>query len=313
MKPLISVIIPVYNREKYLHKCVNSVLTQTYANLEILLIDDGSTDNSRKILDDYAVKDSRVKVIYKNNGGVSSARNYGLKFAKGEYIGFVDSDDYIEPDMYEYLYNLITVYEGNISVCAVTDKPTLIKTQKPLAIPSIKAFTLLYKQSYVCNKLFCARIIKNIRFREDIIICEDMLFCFQAFVNANKIIYGPQKKYHYVNNINSATCRHNFSAKKFSYFKANDELLLYAKRYKLISLYIKILQSRAYMICGFLRQIVETNFQDINIQKKLIKDLRKIIFLHLISPYTLRNKLFGLMCCINFNFATKIYKQVYHK
>ena len=168
MKPLISVIVPIYNVEKYLPQCIESILRQTYTNLEIILVDDGSPDSCPQICDDYAAKDSRIKVIHQANSGVSAARNSGLKIAKGKYIGFIDGDDYIEPDMYEYLYNLITVYEGNISVCTVTDKPTLIKTQKPLAIPSIKAFTLLYKQSYVCNKLFCARIIKNIRFTHGI-------------------------------------------------------------------------------------------------------------------------------------------------
>ena len=312
MKPLISVIIPVYNREKYLHKCVNSLLAQTYANLEILLIDDGSTDNSRKILDDYAVKDSRVKVIYKNNGGVSSARNYGLKLAKGEYIGFVDSDDYIEPDMYEYLYNLITVYECDISVCAVAGKPTLIKTQKPIAIPSIKAFTLLYEQSYVCNKLFYAEIIKDIYFREDVAICEDMLFCLQAFRKTDKVIYGPQVKYNYIFNKDSATKR-RFYIKKLTYLTAANEVIDFAKEHNYIFLYLRAVQLKANMLGAFLKQIVEVDYKNVFIINYLIKDLRKIIFLHLISPYTLRNKLFGLMCCINFNFATKIYKQIYHK
>lgn len=101
---LISVIVPVYNVEKYLHKCINSILNQTYKNLEIILIDDGSTDNSGKICDEYALKDNRIKVIHKENGGLSSARNAGLDICSGDYIGFVDSDDYIAEDMYEYLY-----------------------------------------------------------------------------------------------------------------------------------------------------------------------------------------------------------------
>lgn len=98
-KPLISVIVPVYNVEKFLSRCLNSILAQTYNNLEVILVDDGSTDNSGKICDDYALKDKRIRVIHKQNGGVSSARNMALSVAKGEYIGFVDSDDYIENDM----------------------------------------------------------------------------------------------------------------------------------------------------------------------------------------------------------------------
>ena len=103
-KPLISIIIPVYNAEKYLKKCLDSVINQTYKNLEIILVDDGSTDKSPEICDKYAEKDSRIIVLHKENGGVSSSRNAGLDIFKGEYLSFVDSDDYVEPDYIEYLY-----------------------------------------------------------------------------------------------------------------------------------------------------------------------------------------------------------------
>ena len=101
MNNLISVIVPVYNVEKFLVKCVDSILAQTYTNLEIIIVDDGSPDNCPAICDELAKKDSRIKVIHKENGGASSARNAGLDIAKGEYIGFVDGDDYIAKDMYE--------------------------------------------------------------------------------------------------------------------------------------------------------------------------------------------------------------------
>ena len=96
---MISVIVPVYNVERYIRQCVESILEQTYADLEIILVDDGSTDGSGSICDEYKLKDNRVVVIHKCNGGLSEARNAGLDIARGEYIGFVDSDDYIEPDM----------------------------------------------------------------------------------------------------------------------------------------------------------------------------------------------------------------------
>lgn len=112
---LISVIVPVYNVEKYLSKCIDSILAQTYKNLEIILVDDGSPDNCPKICDEYAKKDNRIKVIHKENGGLSAARNVALDIAKGEYIGFVDSDDFIAEDMYEVLYNLAEKYNAEIS------------------------------------------------------------------------------------------------------------------------------------------------------------------------------------------------------
>ena len=115
--PLLTIIIPVYNTEKYLERCVESVRNQTYDNLEIILIDDGSTDASGGICDRLAEEDGRIVVLHKKNGGQSSARNMGLDIATGELIGFVDSDDYIVPDMYETLYNLMNEYEAEISCC----------------------------------------------------------------------------------------------------------------------------------------------------------------------------------------------------
>ena len=114
--PLISVIVPVYNVEKYLGKCVDSILAQTYENLEIILVEDGTKDNSGAICDAYAAKDSRIRVIHKENGGLSSARNAGMDIARGEYFGFVDSDDWIEPKMYETLLNLAEKYHADL-VC----------------------------------------------------------------------------------------------------------------------------------------------------------------------------------------------------
>src|SRR5665647_2657921 len=102
--PLISIIVPIYKVENYIRNCVDSILNQTYKNLEVILVDDGSTDNCGNICDEYSLKDNRIKTIHKKNGGLSSARNAGLDVAKGEYIGFIDSDDWIEKDMYESLY-----------------------------------------------------------------------------------------------------------------------------------------------------------------------------------------------------------------
>ena len=114
---LISVIVPVYNVEEYLPRCVDSILAQSYENLEIILVDDGTKDNCDKICDEYAEKDPRIKVIHKENGGLSSARNAGIDVAKGEYLGFVDSDDWIEPEMYEAMLSLAKKYDVRL-VCA---------------------------------------------------------------------------------------------------------------------------------------------------------------------------------------------------
>lgn len=117
MTPLISVIIPVYNAEKYLRRCLDSVVAQTYRNLEIICVDDGSVDESGKICDQYAVRDARIKVIHQENQGLSAARNKGLDAAEGEYIAFVDSDDYILEDMFERLYIALTRFNTMYVIC----------------------------------------------------------------------------------------------------------------------------------------------------------------------------------------------------
>ncbi len=117
MDELISIVIPIYNVEKYLKNCVDSVCNQTYRNLEIILVDDGSPDHCPEICEDYARNDSRVRVIHKQNGGLSDARNYGIEVAKGKYITCIDSDDYVSEDFIEYLYKLLKDANADISVC----------------------------------------------------------------------------------------------------------------------------------------------------------------------------------------------------
>lgn len=118
-QPLISVIVPIYKVEQYLNRCVQSIVDQTYKNLEIILVDDGSPDNSPAMCDAWAEKDDRVQVVHKKNGGVSSARNAGLDAANGAYIGFVDGDDYIEPDMYAQLLQAIQKDSSDMAVCGI--------------------------------------------------------------------------------------------------------------------------------------------------------------------------------------------------
>ena len=123
---LISIIVPVYNMEQYMERCVNSIINQTYHNLEIILVDDGSTDHSPAMCDEYALRDGRIKVVHKPNGGLSDARNAGLTVASGNYIGYVDSDDWIEPQMYEKMY-AVTPMAGVCPImcgCCGTRLPT---------------------------------------------------------------------------------------------------------------------------------------------------------------------------------------------
>ena len=167
---LISLIIPVHNVEKYLYECIESVICQTYTNLEIILIDDGSKDKSGEICEEYGKKDNRIIVIHQENGGVSSARNIGLEVAKGKYISFVDSDDYIEKTFIEELYKKIKENDAQISMCGlnkIDDNNEILGTYG-YSKDFIDGRELLenkyIQDGYLWNKLYSAEIWKNQRF-----------------------------------------------------------------------------------------------------------------------------------------------------
>ena len=150
MMPAISVIVPIYNVEKYLPQCLDSIIRQTFSNIEIICVNDGSTDNSSEILADYAQKDSRIKIVDKKNGGLSSARNAGMKVATGEFISFIDSDDWIDETMLEKLYNNIVFLDTDISICAVHQ----FDEEKQQLDDTNAYFTLGYFDKSFDNKVF---------------------------------------------------------------------------------------------------------------------------------------------------------------
>ena len=171
---LISVIVPVFNVEQYLPRCIDSIINQTYNNLEIILIDDGSTDNSGKICDEYEKKDKRIKTFHKKNGGLSDARNYGLNRMNGKYVSFVDSDDYIDKSFLKVLYSNLKTNKSEISCCKMMNIKTKIKKNKKnvkktiIKVNSSEAIKMvLYENnidSSVCNKIFDKELFDNINF-----------------------------------------------------------------------------------------------------------------------------------------------------
>lgn len=209
----ISIIVPIYNVERYLDRCIESIVNQTYDNLEVILIDDGATDNSGKICDKWKKKDNRILVIHKKNGGVSKARNEGIKIATGDYIGFIDSDDYIEEDMYEFLVNNLNDKNADISICSVYDvNEKNIKHNKleniDIVMNNVTGLTNIFKNGYygngMHNKLFKSNLIKNNYFPEDIKNGEELIVLFRAFKNSDRIVYESIPKYYYVNRPGSA-------------------------------------------------------------------------------------------------------------
>lgn len=204
MNETISVIIPVYNVEKYIKKCIDSVINQTYKNLEIILIDDGSKDNSPQICDEYAKKDNRIKVIHKENEGQSVARNLGLDIATGRYIGFVDSDDYIKENMFETLYKNMIKYDADISICNIIKlNETLNENVEKYNEIEIYNKNDLMKQllkqhitNYLYNKLYKREVWEDIRLPKGKIL-EDMAVMYKLIEKANKIVATNKTEYYY--------------------------------------------------------------------------------------------------------------------
>ena len=309
---LISIIIPVYNVEQYLNRCIDSIVNQTYKNLEIILIDDGSTDNSGKICDEYALKDKRIKVIHKENGGLSSARNMGLKMVRGEYVGFIDPDDYIEPDMYQYLYELCQRHNVLLSMCNYTRvRDGVEKIQHPVTKEIIlscnEALERFHTELFSWNKLFHKTLIKDISFSIGITYGEDMIFCVQTFDKARQIVYGSEAKYNYIQRIGSASKQH-FNIRQLTYFQAADYVYNYANQHLLSWLKKDILRQNCGLAISYLHQIVKFSFKDKIIINELLHRVRCGIIPHLFSHRKISHKIFGLMCCINFSLASKIYR-----
>lgn len=214
MADLISVIVPVYNAERFLERCLDSILIQTHQNLEIIVVNDGSTDGSANIIDRYAEKDSRIITIHQKNAGVSAARNAGLRAAKGTYIGFVDGDDEILPDMYEVLLNNLLAHNADISHCGfewVKSNVTvrfygtgiLVVQTKNEGLAEILSGKRI--EPGIWNKLYHKSTVRDVQFPDGIKHNEDLLFNVYAFSNAQKSVFNDVVKYRYMQNFNSAS------------------------------------------------------------------------------------------------------------
>lgn len=229
MKPLISVIVPVYKTEKYLDKCVESIVKQTHQNLEIILVDDGSPDNCPSMCDAWAQKDSRIKVLHIENNGVANARNQALKITSGEYIGFVDSDDYIEPNMFQILLENLIHSNSDISVCGfqINDETDVYSNIRSVTRQeALKRICVGdYKYGVLWNKLYCKKIIGDTEMPH-LACCEDLVFNYYVFKNANTIVECESKLYHYFQN-EDGTVNGKFGYGAFDAVKSKKIMLEY--------------------------------------------------------------------------------------
>ena len=211
MKPKVSIIIPVYKVEKYLECCLNTVLNQTLREIEIILVDDGSPDNCGKICDEYAAKDNRIVVIHKENAGVSAARNSGLEIATGEFIGFVDGDDYVASTMFEEMYRQVTLANADMAMCQFSiidgkaEQLVYENTEDDFKVKLIDnkdAFRIIADfscpvQVAVWNKLFKKKLVENLLFDTNKRMAEDMEFLMRALFRSESIVYIPYPLYAY--------------------------------------------------------------------------------------------------------------------
>ena len=203
MNPKVSMIVPVYGVEKYIAECVESLLNQTYENLEILLIDDGGKDRSVEICEQYAAKDHRIKIIHKKNGGAASARNVGIDAATGEYLCFVDGDDIVEKDYVMHLWTALSQAGADISECGLyywfqTRKEPLVVEE--LGVADRNDYLLRYTRQWICalmtNKLFKRTVVGDVRFEEGHCI-DDEFFTYQVIMNCQTIVVTDAPLYGY--------------------------------------------------------------------------------------------------------------------
>lgn len=288
----VSVIVPIYNVKDYLERCVKSLLMQTEKDIHIILVDDGSTDGSQFICDDLAKKDKRITVLHKENGGLSAARNYGLQFAKGEFICFIDSDDVISPYFVEHLLLLIEKYDCDISVgryvCFSETEPDFdIKDSNVEIVDGKQAIGKLFGDSYVnatiaCNKLYKKSLFDDLRYPEGL-INEDEALAYRLYYKASKVAFSDSVLYGYYKRINSIT-QSRFSEKNFDFLKIAWDRCIFFKENKEEMYYYQFLKTYCWTLLEFSKK-TRIILKDYKRSHLLIKEFREKSKLLQKSPY----------------------------
>lgn len=315
MLPLITVVIPIYNVEKYLFKCVNSVINQTYNNLEIILVNDGSTDDCAKICEELLLLDDRILIINKENGGLSDARNTGIAKAKGEYISLIDSDDYVSKDYIEYLYNLLKSSDADISICNPkyvyeNENNCLVSINKSIIkeMNSIEALsTMLYQNYYdtsAWGKLYKTSLFTNIFYPIGKLF-EDLGTTYKLLLKANKIVFGNEEKYYYLQRENSIS-NNEFNCKKLDYLYFAEEIYDYI--IKEIPEIRNSASSRVISVCcNILLQLPNDNeYKNLKkeMYRKIIEKRRKLIWDKNVRK---KNKIIIYISYLPFNIFIKVF------
>lgn len=281
--PCISIVVPVYCVEQYLSRCLDSIIAQTYKNLDIILVDDGSTDSSDLICDEYQNEDKRIRTFHKENGGLSDARNYGIMKAKGSYITFIDSDDYVTPDYVEFLYNLISKNNYPMAVCSLytcfTNSNKIIDNGNG-TIAELSGKECIQKMCYhqlvdTCAyaKLYDIRLFKNVRFPVGKIF-EDIGTVYKLFAQCNKIVCGFQPKYYYMIRPNSIVTS-SFSESKLDMLYMVDNMADYVMK-KYPDLRKAVIRRQVYGRFSTLNQMLDVSGEKyISIREDIINFIKE--------------------------------------
>lgn len=291
----ISVIVPVYKVEEYLDRCINSILNQTFKKFELILVDDGSPDKCGLICDKYAQKDSRIKVIHKDNEGLSAARNSGIEIAKGEYIAFVDSDDYIDKRMYEELYNVAINNKSDIVICDYqkiysnneSDNCKSVNTYKVENLSKTQALSRLYdadSSAYIVawNKLYKKSLFDKLRYPIGRLY-EDEFITYKLLYYSNNITYLPLKLYYYMQREGSITSSKKESKERLDVIVAFKERLEFIYENDINYLGKETAQKYIYYLFSIYYNIKD-NYKDSSDKLYLLrKDYKKI--LHIVLRY----------------------------
>ena len=312
----ISIIVPVYNVEHYLENCIESILNQTFKDFELILVDDGSTDNSGKICDIYEKKDSRIKVIHKNNGGLSSARNTCLDIACGKYVGFVDSDDSIHPKMYEVLYNLIKKYKSDISCCSykytydISSKEyEKLNLNKVIEMSNIEAIEKLYDKDLgvrlivAWNKLYNKCLFDNIRYKVGR-LHEDEFMAHRILYNSKKITYVDNELYYYLQREGSIMSQISYKRKVDALLSKSDRMR-FCNKVGLTSMSDNICKIYEFEFFNLYKQLLNEGSENAEFLKEIRRDF--ILNLYIL----LRQKDIHIkekISCLIFAISPKVYR-----
>lgn len=281
--PLVSIVVPIYNVEIYLTKCIDSIINQTYQNLEIILVNDGSTDKCFDICEEYKDTDERIKVINKENGGLSEARNYGIDIAKGEWITFVDSDDYVHPEMIESMVSLAKSKNGDIIICGhfKVFEDNLQEIRNDGNITSYDGQEALGKiledreiNSFAWDKIYKRNLFENLRYPKGRIF-EDTAFTYKLFEKAHKVVSINKAYYYYVMRETSLSNTKNIK-RSYHNFLAFYERFLFAKdNFK--ELKVLCAEKALHHGMNLINLLAQANYEnDLNIKDDLYHKMRII-------------------------------------